>query len=211
MLTVVAYGDSITTAAEVPHEKRWLTLAGKRLEAVFPGRRFRMINSGVGGETSREALGRLDTDVLRHEPDVVVIGFGANDATREEERHVSCGEFERNLGTMLAGLHSFCAKALLLNIVPILDEWHSWTPDPYFQENGGLDKCLEPYRIAVRALAAEQGAALAHIDTALRQAIRERGAKTVVMPDGVHLTEMGNMIVAEEVHARLARIFKEEF
>lgn len=56
-----------------------------------------MINSGVGGNTSREALDRIGKDVLVYRPDLVMVEFGGNDATPDPNREVSPDEFEENL------------------------------------------------------------------------------------------------------------------
>ena len=39
----------------------------------------RIINAGIGGNTSREGLARLEPDVLRYRPDITVVCFGLND------------------------------------------------------------------------------------------------------------------------------------
>jgi lysophospholipase L1-like esterase len=70
MKTLVCFGDSITQgtigdayvrhiAAELPH--------------------VHVINAGIDGDTTFNLLQRLDTDVLRHHPDVVMIMVGLND------------------------------------------------------------------------------------------------------------------------------------
>ena len=45
----------------------------------FPDRKIKMINCGIGGDTAGGALGRLDWDVLAHQPTVITIMLGMND------------------------------------------------------------------------------------------------------------------------------------
>ena len=40
-----------------------------------------MINAGVSGDTAGHGLERVERDILRHDPDLVVVSFGLNDAT----------------------------------------------------------------------------------------------------------------------------------
>jgi lysophospholipase L1-like esterase len=45
----------------------------------FPERKIKMVNCGIGGDTAGGALGRLDWDVLVHQPTVIAIMLGMND------------------------------------------------------------------------------------------------------------------------------------
>jgi lysophospholipase L1-like esterase len=79
-LTIVALGDSTTAVDD------W---SGQDV-AVYPellpealaafGVRARVVNAGIGGTTTRDALERLDRDVGTYSPDLVVIQFGINDS-----------------------------------------------------------------------------------------------------------------------------------
>ncbi len=81
---IVAFGDSVTQGiaaykqlipAEVYHQR----LKGI-LERHWPQTTFSVINAGVGSETAGKALARIDRDVIRHQPDLVLVGFALNDA-----------------------------------------------------------------------------------------------------------------------------------
>lgn len=47
---------------------------------AFPKADFTYINAGIGGTTSHLGTGRVEEDVLRHEPDFVIVEFSVNDA-----------------------------------------------------------------------------------------------------------------------------------
>jgi len=74
--TIVAFGDSLTagTGAEAgngyPEH-----LAGILGEPV--------LNRGVSGDTTEDALHRLDKDVLAENPRIVIVWLGANDVLRQ--------------------------------------------------------------------------------------------------------------------------------
>lgn len=80
-VTIVALGDSIT---DVNHTTlgclNWVGLLGMGLQGadVFP-QGYTIINSGNGGDHLTHALARLDRDVLRFQPDIVIIAYGMND------------------------------------------------------------------------------------------------------------------------------------
>ncbi len=198
-MTVVGFGNSITLAGEVPDEKKWLTLLKKMLTDRYPQIAWTMINSGVGGHTSREGLARFQKDVLDHRPNVVLVEFGGNDATPEPARHVSLQEFEANLNTITKGIQNIPAKPVMLVFPPIINDWHIWNKDPHFQKWNGPDACVEEYRKITRRFAGQEKLPLADIDSALRNACQTMGAGKIILPCGVHLTETGNQVVAEIV------------
>jgi lysophospholipase L1-like esterase len=194
-MTIVAFGDSITAANHVSMDKKWVELIRARLK----GRGVDIINSGIGGNTSREGLARIDEDVIAHKPSLVFIEFGGNDATRDPARHVTLKEFEENLHSMHKQITaSTGARIVLLTFPPIIDDWHAWGRDEFYAPDG-CDLYVEKYRQATRNYASSQGLQVADIDNALRRAIRDSSAERYILPDGIHLTEEGHAVVAKTV------------
>ncbi|MCA9839047.1 MAG: hypothetical protein KC422_19185, partial [Trueperaceae bacterium] len=85
---VVAFGDSVTQgytraatidAATVYHQQ-----LKEKLERHYPLCTFSVINAGAAGQTATDSLSRLERDVIRYQPDLVMIGFGLNDAVVSE-------------------------------------------------------------------------------------------------------------------------------
>lgn len=73
---IICFGDSITFGYGVkPGEDYPTVLAALVSQPV--------INAGIDGDTSTEALKRLDADVLDREPLVLIIEFGGNDFLRK--------------------------------------------------------------------------------------------------------------------------------
>jgi acyl-CoA thioesterase-1 len=194
-MQVVAFGDSITAANHVDADKRWVEL----VNTWRKDRGVHVINSGVGGNTSREGLARIPEDVLAHNPDMVLIEFGGNDATPNPERHVSLDEFVDNLRSMQEQITTSCpsARIVLLIFPPIIDNWHTWKGEGTFGQ--GPDKYVENYRQATSDYASAHGLALVDIDKALRRAIANSSIGQYILPDGIHLTEEGHAVVAEAV------------
>ena len=151
--TVVLFGDSITQAGNCEEPDRWPVRLRQRLAERCPDRPFNLVNAGVGGNTSREGLARLDRDVLAHRPDIVTVEFGGNDATPDRNRHVDLAEFRANIETICRGVRAAGAVPVLLTFTPIVDAQHGFTADLQFREKGGPDAYIEDYREATRALA----------------------------------------------------------
>jgi len=50
------------------------------LSVLFPTAPVNIINAGVGGESAKDGLARLERDVLAYSPDLTVVCFGLNDS-----------------------------------------------------------------------------------------------------------------------------------
>lgn len=79
---VVFLGTSLTAGQGLDPEEAYPALIQKKIDAAGLG--FRVVNAGVGGDTSADALGRLDW-LLRQRVDVLVVETGANDALRGQD------------------------------------------------------------------------------------------------------------------------------
>lgn len=195
---IVAFGDSITLAAAQSPEKKWVNILSQKLN-TGSNVQWILINAGVGGNTSREGLARIEKDVLSHRPNVVFVEFGGNDATNDMNRHVSLDEFTQNLEKMLKSLTKISAQMVIVTFPPIIDQWHSIGTHEFYAKWGGLDHCVEEYRQASREFAKKHGLPLADIDIAFREAFKIQEAASLILPDGVHLTDKGNELVAEVI------------
>ena len=93
-VTIAFLGDSVTQGCFEVFKKRdghintifdknnaYHAHLAKIFAAVYPTVPVNMINAGISGSTAAHGLERLDRDVLRHDPDLVVVAFGLNDAT----------------------------------------------------------------------------------------------------------------------------------
>ncbi len=78
--TVLVFGDSLSAAYGLATDLGWVHLLGAR--AGRPGLDWRIVNASVSGETTAGGLRRLPADLKRHQPAVVLIALGANDALR---------------------------------------------------------------------------------------------------------------------------------
>jgi len=72
--TVVCFGDSLTAGQGAGAGEDWPSLIGPKV--ALP-----VINRGHSGDTTANALARID-DVLKDDPLVVIVEFGANDYLR---------------------------------------------------------------------------------------------------------------------------------
>lgn len=80
-VTIVALGDSNTELTwHTAGRLNWVGLLQEALFEKYGGNRVRTINAGACGDTAVGGLARLERDVLRFDPDLVIVGFSMNDA-----------------------------------------------------------------------------------------------------------------------------------
>jgi lysophospholipase L1-like esterase len=81
---IVAFGDSVTQGmtsidAQV-HDEVYHARFTRLLEHRYPLCTFSVLNAGISGQTAPGALSLVERDVVRHQPDLTIVGFGLNDA-----------------------------------------------------------------------------------------------------------------------------------
>lgn len=116
-LTIVTLGDSITrgTREGVTNEQTFSHLLEQQL--IASGREVRVVNQGVGGETTAGALVRLDRDVLALKPAIVVVMYGTNDCwvdAGQQKSRLSLEEFEHNLTELVKRLRAAGVEPILM-------------------------------------------------------------------------------------------------
>jgi len=109
--TVLVVGDSLSAAHNIPAESGWVNLLQQRVrQQVKPAPVI--VNASISGETTAGALTRLPALLARHQPTVVVIELGGNDALRG----LSPAQLRGNLEKMILASRKAGAKVLLLGI-----------------------------------------------------------------------------------------------
>ena len=84
-ITYVAIGGSVTEGAYASDykTKSYAGLTHKWLQSTFPQSDVTFVNAGIGGTSSLYGVHRIEEDVLKYDPDLVIIEFGVNDTTHE--------------------------------------------------------------------------------------------------------------------------------
>ena len=93
----------------------WLDVLEVGLRTRF-GRKFQVIDSGVSGNTTRQALARFDRDVAFFQPALVIVTLGGNDC-RTDVTHVPEAEFRDNM-TLIG------RKIEALNAIPVFQTYY---------------------------------------------------------------------------------------
>ncbi|ABR89030.1 acyl-CoA thioesterase I precursor [Janthinobacterium sp. Marseille] len=108
--TIVVLGDSLSAEYGLARGEGWVSLLQKKLEAEKIS--APIVNASISGETTSGGAARLQALLDKHQPAVVVIELGANDALRG----LSLIATQQNLRTMVAASKKAKAKVLLVGM-----------------------------------------------------------------------------------------------
>ena len=103
---IAAFGDSLSAGFGLDAGQSFPDLLQRDLDAR--GLRYRVVNAGVSGDTTSDALDRLDS-IVALKPAIVILEFGANDGLRG----LPVATTRANLDQLLAALGKAGAKVVL--------------------------------------------------------------------------------------------------
>jgi acyl-CoA thioesterase I len=181
---VLFLGTSLTAGQGLDPAEAYPALIQKKIDAA--GLAYRVVNAGVGGDTSADALRRLDW-LLRQRVDVLVVETGANDALRGQDP----GATRDNIRAILerARGHSPAPRVILVGMEA--------------PRNLGADYARR-FRAIYPELARESGATLVPF---LLDGVG--GVESLNQADGIHPTAAGHERLAETVWRVLQPVLRQ--
>lgn len=185
------------------HRRRgWVHFLFLRLQASMPEVRFRFDNQGLGGATSRDVLRVVRAAADLPGPDLAVLGVGINDVWRcfqnQPSQAVRLAEYQSNYTALLSALTGWAPKVLCVTETPF--GWDD-TLDVI-----GMNKQLAEYNAAAITIAGQYGIPVADLWRPVLAAARLLSPGLSPWSDGVHLSEIGDTIVAREVENAITPI-----
>ncbi len=180
--TLVTFGDSITALSTWP-------------QSVAQSLNMKLVNSGIGGNTTAHGLARFERDVAAHDPDFVIMAFGSNDFNREDNGspRLDLASYKANLQTFVDNVKALGAEPILMTppfISPSAAGGASLYPE------GSVNAGLDTYVNAMREIADVNGVGL--IDM---HAVCDSGysVSSFLISDGVHLSSQGNSVYTDTI------------
>ncbi len=147
-----------------------------------------IINKGVSGNRITDLESRWKREVLALEPDLISISIGINDVWRQldhsEMEQVLPSEFEEIYERLLIEVNDGIVQIVLMEPTIIEENISS---------KG--NQLLMPYVEIVRKLGAKFGAIVVPTHGTFLQALRDK--KDTLTTDGVHMTSVGNRLMAD--------------
>ncbi len=100
---VIAFGDSLTSGVGAGAGEDYPSRLAQRAGVEI-------LNAGVSGDTTESALARIESDVIAHDPRIVIVGLGGNDFLRR----MPIADTERNLRAIVRRIQQQGAMVVLL-------------------------------------------------------------------------------------------------
>jgi acyl-CoA thioesterase-1 len=203
---IVALGDSVTQGAAsegLLHEMVYHAQFRSLLEKHYPNGTFSLINSGVGGETADGGLIRVERDVIRYQPDLVLIAFGLNDAAGYKIEKID--HFTGVMETLIQRIQNETDADIILlstNMMPthdnpnIPDQWKHVTEDFIQMQNGGV---LAAYRDRIKEIGAKFGAPVADVYGGWEKLVEQGVDTTAMLLNGLNHPDPAGHRMAGEI------------
>lgn len=160
---IVCFGDSLTAGYGAER--------GRSYPSILSGfTSFNVINAGLSGDNTRDALHRIETDVIDKEPVMVIAEFGGNDLLSK----IPFEETVKNMAEMIDKAQEAGAMVAVVDI--------------------SADLLMEEYGQAFRAMCREKGAIF--IGRVMAGIITDPSLKS----DYLHPNEYGYRIMAHRIY-----------
>lgn len=101
---IVCFGDSLTSCGGP--DGRYSDMLQKSLPE------YRVVNSGIGGDTLGGGLARLEKSVLEHRPCCVIVGLGANDYWRRKR---TLAELKKDYESIVSQCRAAGSEVLIIS------------------------------------------------------------------------------------------------
>jgi lysophospholipase L1-like esterase len=193
---VIFFGDSITQAGVQPGG--YITRIDSMSKMEKKGDQFEFIGAGISGNKVYDLYLRLEDDVLKKTPDIVLIYIGVNDVwhKRTSGTGTDANKFENFYQAIISKLRAKGCQVILVTPAAIGEK-----TDFSNEQDGDLNK----YCNIIRGIATKNN--LRIVD--LRQKLLEYNVKYnpenkdrgILTSDGVHLNATGNQFVADAMWA----------
>ena len=181
---IVAFGAS-NTERYMPGI-HWVDVLELGLRSRF-GRKFQIINSGVCGNNTRNALARFDRDVALFQPAMVIVTLGGNDCRTDSQSVPEC-EFRANM-------EAIGTKIEALNAIPVFQTYYKM--DLQAMEQVRAERFVRNMEI-IREIAKEHSWHLVD-QYAVFEKVPFAVHRYELMINSMHTNEQGNILIGIEL------------
>lgn len=190
--TLYIFGDSICFGQYVSVHKTWVALLSAALEQDIEFSTVLTQVTARNGETSTQALQRIEFDILHHRPTVVLAQFGLNDAnywiTDQGKPRVDSDEYVNNMLSIANQCLSNGTSRVILANNHSISKNISHMPKHAFSANARLYNNL-----LRRAIAQLNNPRITLLDIE-RALLNQEPKNSYLLADGVHLNDTGHRL-----------------
>jgi lysophospholipase L1-like esterase len=192
-LRIVCLGDSITGPMPgmryLDHYAKYADLLQFALETHLGAGNVTVTNCGFAGNSSAQALARVDGEVLPLKPAIVVVLIGGNDFGGGADRKQVSDRLRQNLTSIVDKVKQAGGKVLLLQYA-----------DPKAADMSKVWTHLNAGNAVIASVAQAEGVPTLALAPAFNDAARTHPLAELASPiDGVHLNPYGEIVAARAI------------
>jgi len=182
-MKLLVFGESTAFGACATRvEFKWCNVLASHLKD-FLNQELILDNKGIPGDTFKGALARLEEDVLREEPDLLVTAYGLNDLRQGRSSDDILADYATLLDRVRSQLD--VTAIVLVTVFPMREEaYSSWAPHDKGTPAGRLE-----FNRSLRLFAVDQRVMLADAEPPGEAVAR------LIHPDGVHPNNPGHRFI----------------
>lgn len=182
---IVCFGASTTGVYYHTGGRRvWCDMLGLALQRIYPLAQLRMVNAGISGETTQDALKRIEASVIVQKPQLVVVEFLLNDVVK-----LTLADYRDNLVKIIKAIQNSGSDVILC------------TPNLIYPDDPTRPLTrVEVYVETVRQVAANMHVPIADCYRAFEE-VRSNNVWSwmTLMDDSLHPNMLGHIVVAQEI------------
>ena len=203
MKEIFCFGDSITRGEYDPVSGGWVNklvthFFNKGLEHGIHNT-HEVYALGISGETSVEALNRIEQEFLsrrdKEMQSVFVFAYGANDSAFYASEHrfaVSKEDFKKTLKSLVTIVQKYNGITVFVNITPVIEEKNK---EPNHRGKIRNNQYVREYNEIVKQVAEEEHTKLVDVYSLFNEA----NLDSLFIEDGLHPNSLGHEIIFDAV------------
>ncbi|MFD1739031.1 SGNH/GDSL hydrolase family protein [Bacillus salitolerans] len=183
-----------------------------------------VLNKGVFNDNSDLLLNRLDKDVMKENPEFVIIGIGGNDCNFQWEEVsknpndtfdpiVPLERYIQNVKSIIVHIKKEGITPILLTLPPLdpvryyenISKTFTSHISNWICKVGGIEHWHGKYNRSVNKIAEELHVMKIDVRTAIKQAGE---LVDLISDDGIHLTEMGYKVLGTEIYRHMVALIE---
>ena len=198
-IRVVAFGAS-NTQRYLPGT-HWFDFVEMGFKNKFGGGCGHFINSGIGGNTTIDLLGRFDRELAFYKPNLVIMTIGGNDCN--PVNNIDAEKFRRNLILL-------CNKIKALGCDVLIQTYYACDLEMISPRERG--ELMVEYMQIVREVALSEDLMLNDNDIRwARLRDDDIAAYRLLMLNSMHVNDLGNQLIGLDLMRALGLPLKEEY
>lgn len=207
--TIVGFGDSLTYGYGIKSSICFINRLDKYMPEYFPLISWNIINSGINGDTTENALKRIEKDVLKYNPNIVLILFGTNDTSNYSGQKITLDMYKNNLAEIIKKIKSHNNRTGLNFCIPIP---LIITPPPVYDKAASgftTNKKVMDYGEGAKEIAKKYNCPIIDFYNYLLDE-SEGNYINYLQEDGVHLSEKGYDCLYDCIFSGISRLIDHE-